>query len=411
MYGQAEFERGSEKRLSRCGLREPDGIGTSSSSWRKVVRVYELEHQIGRSQQEMKGRWIAAAMAAALLATVVSVPGVQAESSTRQKVKEIRNQKKSVLDQIAALNPKMEKLKQEMMELEGEIADLKEKNGPLIDKYLAQKKEAEKYRQRLKKQLANMYVQGDTNYLARLLQAESFDEFLQRFEVLRILTQQDHETWANYHKEIEKMEKAYGKVFENLKQQEALVQEYNEKMGELIAERKKYEANLENIDEQLEMYEDEVIRINLEEWRAGKLRFGYTGPFRHPTNTQITSGFKNRYHPVYHKYIWHKGVDFAGPLGVPVYSAADGVVVGSEPAGGYGWLVTIYHGDRNGVPVFTRYAHMYRKDVLVRIGEEVKKGQQIGRVGNNGVSTGPHLHFEVRLGESLQAVNPVNYFE
>jgi murein DD-endopeptidase MepM/ murein hydrolase activator NlpD len=359
----------------------------------------------------MKQKWLAASLAAVLFAAGVSVPGVHAESGVKEKVKEIRNQKKSVLDQIAALNPKMEQLKREMKELEGQLADLQEKNGPLVKKYLSQKEEADKYEQRVKKQLANMYVQGDTNYLARLLEAESFDEFLQRFEVLRILTQEDHETWSNYRKEIEKMEKAYGKVFENLEQQEALVKKYEDKMKELLAERQKYEGNLKNIDEQLEMYEDEVIQINLEEWRAGKLRFGYTGPLRHPTNTRKTSDYGMRFHPVLGRYVMHKGVDFAGPLGVPVYAAADGVVVGNEPSNGYGWLVTIYHGDKGGVPIFTRYAHMYKKDVMVRIGEEVKKGQQIGRVGNNGMSTGPHMHFEVRVGFDQEPRNPMNYFE
>lgn len=96
----------------------------------------------------------------------------------------------------------------------------------------------------------------------------------------------------------------------------------------------------------------------------------------------------------------HNGVDIAAPLGTPIVAAAAGVVVGvcttnRSPCTGYGSLVTVDHGGG----VVTRYAHMRGSDVVVRAGDRVTAGQQLARVGNEGQSTGPHLHFEVRDGD------------
>jgi murein DD-endopeptidase MepM/ murein hydrolase activator NlpD len=109
---------------------------------------------------------------------------------------------------------------------------------------------------------------------------------------------------------------------------------------------------------------------------------------------RVSSRFSgSRYHPILHRYRAHRGTDFAAPLGTPVRAVADGVVriVGRD--GGYGNLVALQH--RNGVE--TRYAHLLRFAGGVEVGARVEQGQTIGFVGSSGLSTGPHLHFEVRV--------------
>jgi len=106
----------------------------------------------------------------------------------------------------------------------------------------------------------------------------------------------------------------------------------------------------------------------------------------------------------------HAGIDIGGSYNTPVYAAASGVVVESRPSVGYGWIIVIYHGDKNGTPLYTWYAHSYEHQVRVRAGDEVKRGQHITGIGSNGMSTGNHLHFEVRIGKNGQAVNPMPYF-
>ena len=95
---------------------------------------------------------------------------------------------------------------------------------------------------------------------------------------------------------------------------------------------------------------------------------------------------------------FHRGVDFAAPIGTPIYAAMDGVVVDAGPASGFGLWIVIDSND--GGPVSTVYGHMYV--LAVAKGDKVRAGQRIADVGNNGYSTGPHLHFEVWPGGKLQ---------
>jgi murein DD-endopeptidase MepM/ murein hydrolase activator NlpD len=108
-----------------------------------------------------------------------------------------------------------------------------------------------------------------------------------------------------------------------------------------------------------------------------------------------TSDFGWRLHPIYREVRFHAGIDIGGGYGSPVYAAADGVVIYAGPARGYGWLVVVDHGRVRGRDVATAYAHLSRD--TVSIGEEVSRGENIAAIGNAGVSTGPHLHFEVRV--------------
>ncbi|MDU7693121.1 MAG: peptidoglycan DD-metalloendopeptidase family protein [Helicobacter sp.] len=105
---------------------------------------------------------------------------------------------------------------------------------------------------------------------------------------------------------------------------------------------------------------------------------------------RITSRFSHgRFHPILKKVRPHYGVDLAAPLGTPIRASASGRVIFSGTKGGYGKVIEIIHSDG----LKTLYAHLNRRDVSAKT--RVKKGQIIGRLGNTGVSTGPHLHFGV----------------
>lgn len=119
------------------------------------------------------------------------------------------------------------------------------------------------------------------------------------------------------------------------------------------------------------------------------------------TDGYISSYFGERVDPFDGEEAFHKGVDFASPKGTDVLAVAAGVVTWAGPREGYGNLVEINHG--NGLA--TRYGHASR--VLVRVGDEVQRGQAIALVGSTGRSTGPHVHFEV-LRNGVQ-VNPMSF--
>lgn len=116
----------------------------------------------------------------------------------------------------------------------------------------------------------------------------------------------------------------------------------------------------------------------------------------------VASGFGTRSDPVYGISRPHEGMDFSAPDGTPVYATGKGTVAFAGWKNGYGYTIDIDHG----FDYLTRFAHL--SEILVREGQTVERGMQIGAVGNTGKSTGPHLHYEVRYKEVPR--NPVDYY-
>ena len=132
-------------------------------------------------------------------------------------------------------------------------------------------------------------------------------------------------------------------------------------------------------------------RINL--YRIAAERAPFDIPVK--SNFRFTSGFGQRWGRM------HAGTDFAAPVGTPIYATADGVVTHASWSSGYGRLIKIRHE----FGIETRYAHL--NAMKISVGQKVSRGQRIGDMGNSGRSTGPHLHYEVRVGGA--PVNPMIY--
>lgn len=118
-----------------------------------------------------------------------------------------------------------------------------------------------------------------------------------------------------------------------------------------------------------------------------------------------SSDFGYRFHPIFHVWMLHTGMDIAAGNGQPIHAAAAGTVVLAGWHGGSGNYTCIAHGTYQGSNLSTCYAH--QSQILVSVGQHVDVGQLIGRVGTTGTSTGYHLHFEVRLNGT--PVNPVDW--
>ena len=148
-------------------------------------------------------------------------------------------------------------------------------------------------------------------------------------------------------------------------------------------------------------------RLGLSLARMTALERGLEGiPQVNPTSldvTKVSSGFGYRRDPFTRSGAMHSGLDFKGPMGAPIYAAANGRVSYVGWKSGYGKTVEIDHG--NGL--MTRYAHM--SGFVATVGQQVSAGDPIGKIGSTGRSTGPHLHFEVRINE--RAVNPRRFLE
>jgi murein DD-endopeptidase MepM/ murein hydrolase activator NlpD len=155
---------------------------------------------------------------------------------------------------------------------------------------------------------------------------------------------------------------------------------------------------------------DRIARADVEllKWTDGKSMIwvnadGVGGEdsdsMRLPVQGRVSSRFGERFHPILGYVRFHAGIDLAASAGTPIVAAADGRVVGAGWHGGYGQQVEIAHGSG----IETSYGHMSR--IATRIGQVVRKGEVIGWVGSTGLSTGPHLHFEVT--RNGRAVNPM----
>lgn len=119
-------------------------------------------------------------------------------------------------------------------------------------------------------------------------------------------------------------------------------------------------------------------------------------------DSHLSSEYGYRFHPILRRFKMHQGIDFSAPVGTKIYAPANGTVVETKTRGGYGRQIKINHG----FGFETRYAHLNK--ILVVKGQRVRRGEVIGEVGNSGLSTASHLHYEVV--KDKQRVNPLDYF-
>lgn len=164
---------------------------------------------------------------------------------------------------------------------------------------------------------------------------------------------------------------------------------------DLLQELDMLERKISSRELQLNLLEDLIMNANLEETI-------------HPTGQPVKNGFISslyglRNDPFTGKRTMHKGIDFAGKEGSDVVAVAAGVVTLAGALNGYGMLVEINHGKG----YITRYGH--NKELLVAVGDRVKQGQTIAKMGSTGRSTGPHVHFEVIHNDKV--VNPTKYIQ
>lgn len=126
-------------------------------------------------------------------------------------------------------------------------------------------------------------------------------------------------------------------------------------------------------------------------------------PINRVEGVEISAGFGEMINPITKKKVFHKAIDIKAPEGTSIFATADGIVIKSEKSEkGYGNVIVIEHANNYS----TVYAHM--KDLIVKEGALVKKGEKIGTVGSTGMSTGPHLHYEVRKDD--ENLDPLNFF-
>lgn len=319
------------------------------------------------------------------------------KADKQQELDQINEQKEDVKEDMETLTSsikeqqaEVDKLEDSMEQKQGEI-DLAQQD---IEQTIA---DIEKQQEGLNQRLRNMYKNGSVGYLDVLLGSSSVSEFLTNLELIQRIYRGDEETLLTLerqHEELEQKQAALKQEKNELSQQKA---EAEEKQTALQADKEALQAKLEELNAEADAISDEIAAMQNPE----KVYEG--GQFMWPTTaTYITSPFGFRIHPVTGIYTGHTGVDIGVGMGSPVYAAADGTVIVASWYGGYGYAVVIDHGSG----ISTLYGH--NSSLNVSVGQQVTRGQVIASSGSTGVSTGPHLHFEVRI--NGQYVDPMQYF-
>ena len=348
-------------------------------------------------------RKIVSTFLAFLLIMAIIMPAIYAKTAQQRKdeledqlqdakedKKEITTQKNSVLKEIEKLDIQISDYEDEISELNKEINSLEKKISTNETEIKRLEKEYQEKEEAFIERLVAIYQSGETTYLDLLLSADNVVDFISNYYMVEQLEV----------KQSRSKVQAKSISLNNTKSTKQA------KVNSLTAEEKKVQANIDKFNEEIKKAEKEIQE-------ALKNSSGYVGSFSGtlswPVSTSslywnvITSGYGKRDQPTAGASTNHKALDI-GVRYVNVYAPADGYVVTASKQSGYGNFIMIKHSNN----LYTCYGHL--SQYKVSTGQTVKRGQVIAVSGNTGVTTGPHLHFEVRTnGTSASRVNPLNY--
>lgn len=369
---------------------------------------------------------IAVLMVLGLIASVapIFVSASQAEINKQQQKKNEAQQKlESTQTKRAKTLHDMELLEKEAGDIQSKIdavnAKIAETDKSLAEQQVkleaATKKAEEKYNV-FKERFRVMCEQGDVSYIEMLLSAENFGDFVDKVEIVKEISQHDKDIFDEMEANRLEIEAARDEIAALKETQEASKSDLSSQKAALVKKQQEQQAYMRELESDAATYQKIIdqadaameslrrsISGSLSSSSGGKAYVG--GEFTWPTPSchYITSHFSpRRKNPVSGIYKRHTGTDIGAAYGTTIVAANSGTVTLAGWNSGYGNCVVIDHGGGKA----TLYAHM--SSYSVSSGQSVQKGQQIGRVGSTGNSTGPHLHFEILI--NGVAVDPMQYF-
>ena len=372
---------------------------------------------------------------------------ILSEEEVLRKIEEdIKAKREDLLDaskEVEVFQNEIDLLQEEINDIENEIFKIEEEISIKEDKIESLIKEQEKQETLLANRLRNYYKLDISNqYLYMILSSENIFELLNKLYNITILMKLDRdlmkakkESAANItlekntieeclkeeenrkneivKKQIELIDKQSEFIIIKEKEEKQMyeLQALESEKNNLIASLKGIENSLQNQIEDLLSYNKELqaeldrifeeIENDLSIDNGTMPEYGNEGGFMRPVDGVITCEFGPRINPVTFEAGFHNGIDYAGNTGEPIRATKGGVVEYSGWIEGYGYTIILNHGDG----VKSLYAHS--SQLIVSVGDSVQQGETVALIGSTGMSTGPHLHFEIRI--NGQPVDPFGY--
>ncbi|WP_024832285.1 murein hydrolase activator EnvC family protein [Ruminiclostridium josui] len=356
---------------------------------------------------------------------------IPAGATTLDKAKEQQKNVKGELNQIAsekkALSNQIEQGKEDKENLDSqaqkaqnslnkkaeEISDVKAdieritKEIEQIEKDYKAKTELFKTRMRI------MYQNMNQSPFEVFVESKSLSEFFSRLEIISLVKENDTKLIQEIVTGRESTELQKQDKLRELEEKNQQLKTLTNKVADIKNTSKKVQSEIEASKSKLkdlEKKEDEMIALSKQLAKTitqlSSTTAKYAGgvlSWPTPGYTRISSPYGYRIHPIYKVRKLHTGIDIDAPSGATIVAANSGKVIMAGWNGGYGNCVIIDHGGG----LATLYAHQSK--ILVQVGDTLKKGDTVGKVGSTGLSTGPHLHFEVRKGG--ETTDPLTYYK
>jgi Membrane proteins related to metalloendopeptidases len=330
----------------------------------------------------------------------------------REKAKQLKVKERKAVSELSVLQQKLERTQVQLEDSQYRLTRTQSRLNATKKSLDSAKTKFERQQITAGSRLRAIYKHRQTNLWEALLTAPDMVAFLTRYQFFKHVTKQDAQVLfaldrqmaeiTHQKRKYDEQVQTIASITQTISNQKREVQEDTQEQSSLITKLRSERAAYEQAAAQLERDSQEIetmIRRMLANRRKAP-RLG-TGKFTMPVDGRLSSNFGPRKHPIHGVVKRHTGVDFGAPHGTPIRAADGGVVLYVGWYGGYGKIVMIDHGD----DLVTLYAHTSR--YVVSTGEKIARGQVIAYIGSTGLSTGPHLHFEVRRNGT--PVNPIGY--
>ena len=359
------------------------------------------------------------------------------QEDAKNQLNEIKEDKADATDDLENVNKQISTLSSEISDLDGKLSDLNDSISAKEDEITNKEKELKEKEELLKKRMVALYKGGGTSYLDVLLGSNNYLDMLSSYDAVSEIADADTKLLDQIGEEKTSLESSK----KELEEQKTSVQttkdakdsknaelkvaqaEKQSKVNKLSDEEKAKQQKIDEYDAAIKKGEAEIKAAEEAAKKAAAAgnsthssSSGYinnsNGTLGWPLDSKydhysyISSYFGKRAQPTPGASTNHGAIDI-GVKYQPVYAAEAGVVVTAQWVSGYGNFIMIWH--KNKGELYTCYGHL--SDYCVKVGETVDRGQQIAVSGNTGVSTGPHLHFEVRYGGSASGnrVDPLGF--